>query len=187
MMERRLNIPKITQRLAEMNLTMEDFKDSVKLDRRTVERLLSGKTKNARRDTVKMLAEFLGVGAQRHPDASLTWRRAAPLRSQTCPAVEMRLPVTGTYLVGRAQEVARLDRAWSCRRLKILSIVAWGGIGKSALVNHWVGTLAHDGWRGADGSLGGRSPVKGCVIRSRRRTGLWRRLYDTLGPGAQRW
>jgi hypothetical protein len=36
--------------------------------------------------------------------------------------------------------MAQLDSAWSDDRLNIFSIVAWGGTGKSALVNHWLGS-----------------------------------------------
>src|SRR5205814_6398917 len=32
--------------------------------------------------------------------------------------------------------------------------VAWGGVGKSTLVKHWLGRLAHDGWRGAERVFG---------------------------------
>jgi transcriptional regulator with XRE-family HTH domain/tetratricopeptide (TPR) repeat protein len=70
------------------------------------------------------------------------------------PEAEIRLPVTGEYLLGRAREIERLDRIWSDNRANILGIFAWGGTGKSALVNHWLGHLARDGWRGAERVFG---------------------------------
>jgi hypothetical protein len=58
-----------------------------------------------------------------------------------------RLPVTGELLVGRDGELGQLDDAWE--KANVLCVVAPGGIGKSALVNHWLGRLQQDGWRGA--------------------------------------
>jgi hypothetical protein len=44
-------------------------------------------------------------------------------------------------LVGRETELKRLDEAWADRRTNILSLVAEGGAGKSALVNEWLKKL----------------------------------------------
>ncbi|MCP4657218.1 MAG: toll/interleukin-1 receptor domain-containing protein, partial [bacterium] len=46
-----------------------------------------------------------------------------------------RLPVTGEHFVGRVDHLARLDAAWDDAGVHVLSLVAWGGVGKSALVN----------------------------------------------------
>ena len=35
-----------------------------------------------------------------------------------------------------------------------MTVVAWGGVGKSALVNHWLGRLAQDNYRGAERIFG---------------------------------
>jgi AAA ATPase domain len=53
-------------------------------------------------------------------------------------------------LVGRDAELKRLDEAWSDEKTNILSLVAEGGGGKSALVNEWLGRLRADRYRGAD-------------------------------------
>ena len=60
-----------------------------------------------------------------------------------------RLPATGPHLFGREGELARLDAAWASERENIISIVALGGIGKSAVVNEWNGRMAAEGYRGA--------------------------------------
>ena len=60
-----------------------------------------------------------------------------------------RLPVTGRDLFGRARELQQLDEAWADPGTHILSFVAWGGVGKSALVNHWLSKLAREDYRGA--------------------------------------
>ncbi len=61
-----------------------------------------------------------------------------------------RLPVTGPNLFGRERELELLDEAWAKHNINILSFIAWGGVGKSALVNHWLRRLAWDNYRGAE-------------------------------------
>ncbi|MDQ1592808.1 MAG: hypothetical protein QOG71_3435 [Pyrinomonadaceae bacterium] len=61
-----------------------------------------------------------------------------------------RLPVTGRELFGRAEQLTRLDEAWNSHDTHVLSLVAWGGVGKSALVNHWLARMARDDYRGAE-------------------------------------
>src|SRR5271166_2411060 len=57
-------------------------------------------------------------------------------------------------LVGRDGELTRLNEAWSDEKTSILSLVAEGGAGKSALVNEWLTRLQADGYRGAECVLG---------------------------------
>ena len=57
-------------------------------------------------------------------------------------------------LVGLDAELKRLDDAWSDEKTNILSLVAEGGAGKSAVVNEWLTRLQADGYRGADCVLG---------------------------------
>jgi hypothetical protein len=59
------------------------------------------------------------------------------------------LPPTGAYFFGREDELAELDRAWATSSTNIISLVAWGGAGKSALVNHWLAKMAGENFRGA--------------------------------------
>ncbi|HKQ51542.1 MAG TPA: toll/interleukin-1 receptor domain-containing protein, partial [Pyrinomonadaceae bacterium] len=60
-----------------------------------------------------------------------------------------RLPITGRDLFGRDDKLKQLDEAWDTRETHILSLVAWGGVGKSALVNYWLAQMAKDNYRGA--------------------------------------
>jgi hypothetical protein len=57
-------------------------------------------------------------------------------------------------LVGRDAELARLDAAWADRNVNILSLVAEGGAGKSALLNEWLTRLRRENYRGAEAVLG---------------------------------
>lgn len=61
-----------------------------------------------------------------------------------------RLPVTGSQLFGRDAQLKQLDEAWAGNETHIISLVAWGGVGKSALVNYWLARMARDDYRGAE-------------------------------------
>jgi len=60
-----------------------------------------------------------------------------------------RLPMTGAELFGRQKEMELLDEAWESDQTHVVSLVAWGGVGKSTLVNKWLERLATDNYRGA--------------------------------------
>jgi len=60
-----------------------------------------------------------------------------------------RMPATGAELFGRQEEMAILDEAWDSGRTHVVSLVAWGGVGKSTLVNKWLERMAADNYRGA--------------------------------------
>jgi hypothetical protein len=55
-----------------------------------------------------------------------------------------RLPVTGSELFGREEDIAFLDDAWANQEVNIVTIVAWAGVGKSTLINHWLRRMATD-------------------------------------------
>jgi len=61
-----------------------------------------------------------------------------------------RLPVTGSDVFGRDEDVAFLDDAWRRQNVNIVTIVAWAGVGKSTLVNHWLGQMALEQYRSAE-------------------------------------
>jgi hypothetical protein len=60
-----------------------------------------------------------------------------------------RLPATSAKLFGREPEMAWLDGCWN-DRVHVVSVVAFGGVGKSALVNGWLAKVRDEGWRGAE-------------------------------------
>jgi tetratricopeptide (TPR) repeat protein len=84
-----------------------------------------------------------------------------------------KLPSTSPDLFGREKELAALDAAWGSphpgpgphpsplpqagegvRKVNGLSLVAWGGVGKTALVNKWLLGMGQDGYRGAERVFG---------------------------------
>jgi serine/threonine protein kinase len=61
-----------------------------------------------------------------------------------------RLPVTGSDLFGREEDITFLNDAWSNPDVNVVTIVAWAGVGKSTLVNHWLRTMAAERYRSAE-------------------------------------
>jgi hypothetical protein len=53
-----------------------------------------------------------------------------------------RLPITGSGFFGREEDIAFLDAAWANLHVNVVTIVAWAGVGKSTLVNHWLRRMA---------------------------------------------
>ena len=60
-----------------------------------------------------------------------------------------RLPITGSDFFGREQDIAFLDAAWANRDVNLVTIVAWAGVGKSTLINHWLERMAAEHYRSA--------------------------------------
>ena len=52
-------------------------------------------------------------------------------------------------VVGRDKELQFLNEAFDGDTLNVVSLRAWGGVGKSTLVNKWCEYLAADNFRGA--------------------------------------
>jgi serine/threonine protein kinase len=52
-----------------------------------------------------------------------------------------RLPVTGSDVFGREEDIAFLDDAWANQHSKVVTIVAWAGVGKSTR-----STVGFEGW-----------------------------------------
>jgi hypothetical protein len=73
--------------------------------------------------------------------------RAPPGRAGPKKVSLARLPVTGSDLFGREEDIAFLDAAWANRDVNVVTIVAWAGIGKSTLVNYWLRRMAAEHYR----------------------------------------
>jgi tetratricopeptide (TPR) repeat protein len=59
------------------------------------------------------------------------------------------LPITTERPVGREDELALLDEAWTLTSTQVAFIIALGGAGKSALVNTWLSQMRELDYRGA--------------------------------------
>ncbi|MCG3155790.1 MAG: hypothetical protein DKINENOH_02398 [bacterium] len=93
------------------------------------------------------LASLLRSG--RHAPSAMPFAPLPPEKIQTA-----KLPTTTSTLFGREAELKLLDQAWADPHTHLLSLVAWGGVGKTALVNEWLSRLERDNYRGAERVFG---------------------------------
>ncbi len=103
-------------------------------------------TKPLRRRTLVEILQRLESDLKQHfPDL------APPGNTQLGPRIDVsRLPVTDYALFGRSRELKLLTTAWQTARVRLFSIIAQGGTGKTALINRWIRDLGKDdSWGGA--------------------------------------
>jgi NACHT domain len=84
------------------------------------------------------------------PPDSIGATRKSPTKRGPQQVSVARLPVTGKEVFGREEDLAFLDAAWADSQVNVVSVVAWAGVGKSTLVNHWLRRLAADQYHSAD-------------------------------------
>ena len=84
------------------------------------------------------------------PTASRVGTRRPPARLGPAEISVARLPVTGSQVFGREDDSAFLDAAWEKPQVNVVTIVAWAGVGKSTLVNHWLRRMAAKHYRSAE-------------------------------------
>ena len=142
--------------LAERNQHMSDAADEIaEIADKIAEQIAAAATMS------ELLTLPFGVETSEPKDlivSGVRIERIAPAAesARAAPIVDITgLPETGyERLVGRDAELTRLDQAWSDGKTNILSLIAEGGAGKSALVNEWLTRLQADSYRGAERVLG---------------------------------
>jgi hypothetical protein len=72
------------------------------------------------------------------PASSGAFTRGPPARRGPERISVARLPITGSDVFGREEDIAFLDDAWANQHVNVVTIVAWAGVGKSTLVNGWL-------------------------------------------------
>ncbi len=82
----------------------------------------------------------------RDDDVYRLWQ---PILGAAPPLVDVgRLPSTILpRLIGREADLALLEEAWTDRAVRVQTVVAVGGAGKTALVHHWMQGFEDAGWK----------------------------------------
>jgi hypothetical protein len=104
----------------------------------TITGAIEARRGTTRRNLQQMPLPASRVGTRRRPE------RLGPKKISMA-----RLPVTGSDVFGREEDIGFLDDAWANQQVNIVTFVAWGGVGKSTLVNHWLRRMAADHYRSA--------------------------------------
>ena len=90
---------------------------------------------------------YQGPGQMREKEPSSIARKSQALGPEKISIA--RLPVTGSDLFGREEDIAFLNDAWANPNVNVVTIAAWAGVGKSTLVNHWLREMAAEQYRSA--------------------------------------
>ena len=72
-----------------------------------------------------------------------------PRLESTTHVTPTRLRHTAERLIGRDEDLSRLDAAWNDPHKNVVIVRAFGGMGKTSLVATWMAELALKNWRGA--------------------------------------
>jgi len=81
---------------------------------------------------------------------SRTAIRRSPARLGPKKISVARLPITGSDVFGREEDIAFLDAALANQHVNVVSVVGWAGVGKSTLVNCWLRRMAAEDYRSAE-------------------------------------
>ncbi|WP_295439092.1 TIR and AAA domain-containing protein [uncultured Thiodictyon sp.] len=101
----------------------------------------------------------VGEPRRRPCDQAQPLRFPDPGGTAPAPRIDLsKLPAGAPDFLGRGPELAMLDAAWSGDQagagVHIVTLIAPGGVGKTALVKRWLDRLRADGWRGAERVFG---------------------------------
>jgi hypothetical protein len=105
--------------------------------------MIAGAIDMGRRISREILQKFPSV-------ASRVGTRKPPAKPGPEKISLARLPVTGSDVFGREEDIVFLNRAWAKREVNVVTIAAWAGVGKSTLVNHWLRRMASKQYRSAE-------------------------------------
>jgi len=64
--------------------------------------------------------------------------------------IHLNLPIVSLDLFGREKYLSILDQFWESHYTNMVSIIAWGGVGKTSLVNKWLNQMSKKNYRGAE-------------------------------------
>jgi nucleoside phosphorylase/tetratricopeptide (TPR) repeat protein len=116
-------------------LVVRGISDHVDADKTKVDRIGEGALRRLAMANAWRLVEMLmqlGKLARANASAEATARGTPPPK-----VAPTRLPPGAPTLFGRDDKLAQLETAWTEPRTKLITIVAWGGVGKTALVHEF--------------------------------------------------
>ena len=142
--------PLLRRRRLVAGLSQEELAERAGLSARGISALETGYRATPRPETVRLLAEALGLDAAARTElvAAARPELAAPTEARpraapgSGPPLALPLPVPPTRLVGREQEVAALCARLRREEVRLLTLTGPGGVGKTRLALAVAGEVA---------------------------------------------
>ena len=140
----------LRQRRLEAGLTQEALADRARLSKRGISDLERGARTRPQRETVKLLADALGLAGPKRALFVAAARRATRAgRHVVTPAVPASFPIASLptpldALVGREQEVAAVAALLRRGDVRLVTLTGPGGVGKTRLALAAAATVRHD-------------------------------------------
>jgi hypothetical protein len=121
-------------------LVVRGISDHVDADKAEIDRIGDGALRRlAMRNAWGLVTTLMQLGKLPRSRSDDSAEARPPRISRT------RLPAGAPILIGRETELAWLDRAWDEPGIRVATIVAFGGVGKTALVGEWRRALRERG------------------------------------------
>src|SRR6516225_4221685 len=111
--------------------------------------------------------------SQRHPSGLMAGRPG--------------IPIATDYKVGVRNKAFIIGRAGESIRYNVVTIVAWAGVGKSTLVNHWLRRMGTHHYRSAELIFGWSFYRQGPVARLHPRMNFWTQPSPGLEMPTRGW
>lgn len=104
---------------------------------------------NAHQAPAPELGEYLPIEPPEDPGSFFDDEPVKAVEEQR-PVVELNnMPSPCEVLFGRENEMDMLNKAWDEPKTRIISFIAWGGVGKSSLISHWIQRMDELNFKGA--------------------------------------
>src|SRR5215213_1331416 len=116
-------------------LSQEELAERAGVSARALSDLERGVHRAPRLETVRMLAEALGLGENERADLLAVARPEMPpvVKMRTRPTVSATLPLSPTRLIGRESELASLSNLLTQEDVRLVTLTGPGGTGKTHL------------------------------------------------------
>lgn len=124
-------------------MTQAELAERAGLSPEAVSALERGVNRTPRRETVDLLADALGLAGQERAQFEQSARRRSAVAPQTLPS-SLERPVTS--LIGRARDLALIERLLGDRFPPVLLFAGEPGVGKTRLLREAAATASAAGW-----------------------------------------
>jgi transcriptional regulator with XRE-family HTH domain len=126
----------LRDRLRELCISMDEFKSTSGVDRRTLERILSGRTRRPHPATIQRICEAVGLSTQQlFGECSFSQQMVQDYRYSSPFSIGAAIPHPH-YFHGRKEIIGKLAKLWRSMPMQNAAIIGHSGMGKTSLFRY---------------------------------------------------